>query len=97
MDIKESEQRARSHARHLRSAQNEHPLELRLKFAKESEAICQRRVSAAEAEIADLRAELTASDRFHFGFLFLNAHAHLVILHLGIMILTGLVMVILKQ
>ncbi|XP_052182341.1 E3 ubiquitin-protein ligase BRE1-like 2 [Diospyros lotus] len=63
MDIKESEQRARSHARHLRSAQNEHPLELRLKFAKEAEAICQRRLSAAEAEIADLRAELTASDR----------------------------------
>ena len=66
MDIKESEQRAGSHAIHLRSAQNERPLELRLKMAKETEAIGQRRISAAEAEIVDLRAELIACDRFHF-------------------------------
>lgn len=45
---------------------NEHDLELRVKAANEAEAACQQRLSAAEAEIAELRAELDASDRFLF-------------------------------
>ncbi|XP_052183400.1 E3 ubiquitin-protein ligase BRE1-like 2 isoform X2 [Diospyros lotus] len=61
--IKESEQRARAQAQHLRHALDEHGLELRIKAANEAEAACQKRLSAAEAEIAALRAELDASDR----------------------------------
>lgn len=64
--IKESEQRARAQAQHLRNALDEHGLELRIKAANEAEAACQKRLSAAEAEIAALRAELDASDRFCF-------------------------------
>ncbi|GFZ18235.1 histone mono-ubiquitination 2 [Actinidia rufa] len=63
MEIKESEQRARSQAEHLRNALDEHGLELRVKAANEAEAACQLRLSTAEAEIADLRAKLDASDR----------------------------------
>ncbi|THF96496.1 hypothetical protein TEA_002517 [Camellia sinensis var. sinensis] len=63
MEIKESEQRARSQAEHLRNVLDEHGLELRVKAANEAEAACQQRLSAAEAEIADLRGKLDASDR----------------------------------
>ncbi|XP_059665044.1 E3 ubiquitin-protein ligase BRE1-like 2 isoform X2 [Cornus florida] len=63
MEIKESEQRAALQAELLRNALNEHGLELRVKAANEAEAACQHRLSAAEAEIADLRAKLDASDR----------------------------------
>ncbi|XP_077240995.1 histone mono-ubiquitination 2 isoform X2 [Tasmannia lanceolata] len=63
MEIKESERRARVQAEILRSALDEHSLELRVKAAKEAEGACQQRLSAAEAEITDLRAKLDASER----------------------------------
>uniref|UniRef100_A0A5B7BKN1 E3 ubiquitin protein ligase n=1 Tax=Davidia involucrata TaxID=16924 RepID=A0A5B7BKN1_DAVIN len=63
MEIKESEQRAHSQAELLKNALDEHGLELRVKAANEAEVACQQRLSAAEAEIADLRAKLDASDR----------------------------------
>lgn len=63
MEIKESERRAHSQAELLRNALDEHSLELRVRAANEAEAACQQRLSAAEAEIADLRAKLDASDR----------------------------------
>ncbi|XP_052181272.1 E3 ubiquitin-protein ligase BRE1-like 2 isoform X2 [Diospyros lotus] len=63
MEIKESEQGAPSQAKHLPNALAEHALELRLKEANEAKAARQRSLSAAEAEIARLRAELDASDR----------------------------------
>lgn len=66
MEIKESEQRAHSQEARLRNALEEHGLELRVKSANEAEAACQQRLSAAEAEIVDLRAKLDASERFHF-------------------------------
>ncbi|KAL6976765.1 E3 ubiquitin-protein ligase BRE1-like 2, partial [Sarracenia purpurea var. burkii] len=64
LEIEESEQRACSQAQHLRNALEEHGLELRVIAANEAEAACQRRLLIAEAEIADLRAKLDASDRF---------------------------------
>nr|XP_023874866.1 E3 ubiquitin-protein ligase BRE1-like 2 isoform X3 [Quercus suber] len=63
MEIKESERRAHSQAEVLRNALDEHSLELRVKAANEAEAACQQRLSAAEAEIADLRVKLDASER----------------------------------
>lgn len=67
MEIKESEMRACSQAEHLRNALDEHGLELRVKAANEAEAACQQRLSAAEAEITDLRAKLDASDRLVYN------------------------------
>lgn len=66
IEIKESECRAHTQAELLRNALDEHSLELRVRAAKEAEAACQRRLSAAEAEIADLRARLDASERSLF-------------------------------
>ncbi|KAL2557128.1 E3 ubiquitin-protein ligase [Forsythia ovata] len=63
MEIKESERRAQSQAEILRNALDEHGLELRVRAAYEAEAAYQQRLSVAEAEIAELRAELEASDR----------------------------------
>ncbi|KAK8959740.1 E3 ubiquitin-protein ligase BRE1-like 2 [Platanthera guangdongensis] len=63
MEIKESEQRARLQADILKNALDEHSLELRIKAANEAEAACQQRLSAAEAEIPELRAKLDASER----------------------------------
>ncbi|KAM7523180.1 hypothetical protein LguiA_013082 [Lonicera macranthoides] len=63
MEIKESEQRAHSQEARLRNALEEHGLELRVKSANEAEAACQQRLSAAEAEIVDLRAKLDTSER----------------------------------
>ncbi|KAG9155694.1 hypothetical protein Leryth_003973 [Lithospermum erythrorhizon] len=63
MDIKESEQKANAQAEELRNALDEHGLELRVKAANEAEVACQQRLSASEAEIAELRAELDDSDR----------------------------------
>ncbi|XP_057956407.1 E3 ubiquitin-protein ligase BRE1-like 2 isoform X2 [Malania oleifera] len=63
MEIRESERRAHLQAEVLRSALDEHSLELRVKAANEAEAACQQRLSAAEAEIADLRAKLDAAER----------------------------------
>lgn len=63
LEIKESERKAHSQAEVLRSALDEHSLELRVKAANEAEAACQQRLSTAEAEIVELRAKLDASER----------------------------------
>ncbi|GAB2271335.1 hypothetical protein Dimus_006176 [Dionaea muscipula] len=62
-EIQESERRAHSQVEVLKHALNEHSLELRVKAANEAEAACQQRLSTAEAEIADLRLKLDASER----------------------------------
>lgn len=62
-EIKESEKRAHCQAAVLRNALKEHGLELRVKAANEAEAACLQRLSAAESEIADLRAKLDAVER----------------------------------
>ncbi|XWS71040.1 hypothetical protein CRYUN_Cryun03dG0102700 [Craigia yunnanensis] len=62
MEIRESENRAHSQAEVLKNALDEHSLELRVKAANEAEAACQERLSVAEAEIAELRAKLDASE-----------------------------------
>lgn len=67
-EIKESEKRAHSQAGVLRNALDEHGLELRVKAANEAEAACLQRLSAAESEIADLRAQLDAVERSCFWF-----------------------------
>lgn len=66
MEIKGSEQRAHAQAEVLRNALEEHGLELRVKAAKEAEAACKQRLAAAEAEIAELKSEVDASDRSFF-------------------------------
>lgn len=63
VEIKESERRACSQADVLRSALDEHSLELRVKAANETEAACQQRLSAAEIEIAELRSHLDSAER----------------------------------
>ncbi|XP_022153796.1 E3 ubiquitin-protein ligase BRE1-like 2 isoform X2 [Momordica charantia] len=63
VEIKESERRACSQADVLKSALDEHSLELRVKAANEAEAACQQRLSAAETEIAELRSNLDSSER----------------------------------
>ena len=72
MEIKESERRAHSQTEVLRNALDEHSLELRVKAANEAEAACQQRLSAAEAEIADLRVKLDASERLLLFFFSLS-------------------------
>ncbi|CAI0420311.1 unnamed protein product [Linum tenue] len=62
-EIKESTRRALSQVEALRSALDEHPLQLRVKAANEAEMACQQRLTAAEAEISELRAKLDASKR----------------------------------
>ncbi|CAN6455596.1 unnamed protein product [Victoria cruziana] len=63
MDIKESEHRAHMQAGMLKSDLDEHSLELRVRAANEAETTCQQRLSAAEAEISDLRDELDTIQR----------------------------------
>lgn len=63
-EMKESESRAIQQAELLSSSLEEHNLELRVKAAKEAEAACKLRLSTAEAEIADLQAQLDASERY---------------------------------
>ncbi|CAA2954782.1 E3 ubiquitin- ligase BRE1-like 2 [Olea europaea subsp. europaea] len=63
MEIRESERRAQSQAEILKNVLDEHGLELRVRAAYEAEAAYQQRLSVAEAEIAELRTELEASDR----------------------------------
>ncbi|KAJ8433792.1 hypothetical protein Cgig2_025955 [Carnegiea gigantea] len=63
MEIEESERRACAQADALKHAFDEHNLELRVKAANEAEAACQQRLAAAEAEIADLRVKLDATER----------------------------------
>ncbi|KAM7273092.1 hypothetical protein ACFE04_027756 [Oxalis oulophora] len=62
-EIRESERRAHAQAEVLKNALNEHSLELRVKAAKEAEAACQQRLSAARTEIVLLREELQTYDR----------------------------------
>ncbi|KAE9596238.1 hypothetical protein Lal_00048646 [Lupinus albus] len=62
-EIRESERRARSQAEGLKNALDEHSLVLRVKAANEVEAACEQRLSAAEAELEDLKAQLDASER----------------------------------
>lgn len=65
-EVRESESKARAQAEMLQNALDEHGLELRVKAANEAEAACEQRLTAAEAEIAELRAMLDASERFVF-------------------------------
>ncbi|KAL2317031.1 hypothetical protein Fmac_030907 [Flemingia macrophylla] len=62
-EVRESESKAHSQAEMLKNALDEHSLELRVKAANEAEAACEQRLSAAEAEIEDLRAKLDISER----------------------------------
>ncbi|KAL2583065.1 hypothetical protein GLYMA_14G050200v4 [Glycine max] len=62
-EVRESESKAHSQAEMLKNALDEHSLELRVKAANEAEAACEQRLSAAEAEIEDLRSKLDASER----------------------------------
>lgn len=64
IEIRESESKALSQAEVLKNALDEHSLELRVKAANEAEAAYEQRLSAAEAEIEDLRAKLDTSERF---------------------------------
>ncbi len=64
MELQQAECRARAQVEHLKVALDEHSLELRVKAANEAEAVCQQRLTAAEAEIAELRQRLDALDRF---------------------------------
>ncbi|KAH9554527.1 hypothetical protein CY35_08G068200 [Sphagnum magellanicum] len=63
MELQQAECRARAQVDHLKLALDEHSLELRVKAANEAEAVCQQRLTAAEAEIADLRQRLDVLDR----------------------------------
>lgn len=47
----------------LRTALDEHSLELRVKAANEAREGCQQRLFTAEAEVADLRDKLDISER----------------------------------
>jgi E3 ubiquitin-protein ligase BRE1 len=64
MELQQAECRARAQVERLKLALDEHSLELRVKAANEAEAVCQQRLTAAEAEIAELRQRLDALDRF---------------------------------
>ena len=66
VEIRESEQRAHMQAEILKSALEEHSLELRVKAANEAENACLKRLTTAETEISDLKAKLDASERFSF-------------------------------
>jgi len=65
IEIKESEQRAYAQAKLLQAALDEHSLELRVRAANEAEAACQQRLSAAEAEMAELTEKMDVSQRFN--------------------------------
>jgi E3 ubiquitin-protein ligase BRE1 len=47
----------------LRTSLEENSLELRVRAANETETACQRRLSIAEAELEEIRAEVDASER----------------------------------
>eukprot|EP00252_Welwitschia_mirabilis_P000264 TRINITY_DN10287_c0_g1_i1.p1 TRINITY_DN10287_c0_g1~~TRINITY_DN10287_c0_g1_i1.p1 ORF type:complete len:879 (+),score=230.01 TRINITY_DN10287_c0_g1_i1:295-2931(+) len=63
MEIRQSECKAWAQVEILKSALDEHSLELRVKAANEAEAACQQRLAAAEAEIASWREKLDISER----------------------------------
>ncbi|GAU14379.1 hypothetical protein TSUD_249170, partial [Trifolium subterraneum] len=62
-EVRESENKARSQAEMLKNAFDEHGLELRVRAANEAEAACEQRLSAAEAEMEELRAQLDKTER----------------------------------
>ncbi|KAK2431156.1 histone mono-ubiquitination [Trifolium repens] len=62
-EVRESESKARSQAEMLKNAFDEHGLELRVRAANEAEAACEQRLSAAEVEIEELRAQLNKTER----------------------------------
>lgn len=59
--LQQAECRAWVELERLQSALDEHNLELRVKAANEAEAACQQKLTAVEAEIAELRQSLEAS------------------------------------
>lgn len=63
MELQQSECRAWAQVERLKTALDEHNLELRVKAANEAEAACQQRLTAAEADIAELRQQLDDSER----------------------------------
>lgn len=63
-EVRESESKARSQAEMLKNALDEHGLELRVRAANEAEAACEQRLSAAETEKEELRAQLDETERF---------------------------------
>ena len=62
-ELKQAECRAWAQVERLKTAIDEHSLELKVKEAIEAEAACQQRLAMAEAEVAELRQQLDASDR----------------------------------
>ncbi|KAE8702018.1 epoxide hydrolase 2 [Hibiscus syriacus] len=66
LEVKDSEYKAWAHVQSLKSRLDEHNLELRVKTANEAEAMSQQRLAAAEAEIAELRHKLEASNSLAF-------------------------------
>jgi E3 ubiquitin-protein ligase BRE1 len=62
-ELQQAECRARAEVERLQLALDEHNLELRVKAANEAEAACQQKLTAVEAEIAELRQSLEASGR----------------------------------
>ncbi|CAI8586519.1 unnamed protein product [Vicia faba] len=62
-EVRDSESKARSQAEMLKNALDEHGLELRVRAANEAEAACEQRLSAAEAEKEELRAQLDETER----------------------------------
>ncbi|CAM6087903.1 unnamed protein product [Calypogeia fissa] len=63
IELQQAESRAWAQVERLKTALDEHNLELRVKAANEAEAACQQRLTAAEADIAELRQQLDDSDR----------------------------------
>eukprot|EP00250_Pteridium_aquilinum_P024480 c29137_g1_i1 orf=538-3168(-) len=62
-ELKEAECSAWAEVEKLKSALDDHGLELRVRVANEAEAACQLRLATAEAEIFDFRQRLDASER----------------------------------
>lgn len=60
----QAEGRAQAEVVRLQLALDEHNLELRVKAANEAEAACQQKLTAVEAEIAELRQNIEASYRY---------------------------------
>eukprot|EP00250_Pteridium_aquilinum_P020691 c24909_g1_i1 orf=473-2089(-) len=62
-ELKQAECRAWAQVERLKTAIDEHSLELKVKEAIEAEAACQQKLATAEAEIAELRQRIDLSDR----------------------------------
>ncbi|KAI5061234.1 hypothetical protein GOP47_0023739 [Adiantum capillus-veneris] len=62
-ELKQAECRAWAQVEQLKTAFDEHSLELKVKEAIEAEAASQQKLATAEAEIAELRQRIDASDR----------------------------------